>query len=119
MATLKIYLLLHKSATWYGGKVSVLLAVMCCNLLAVTLFGGGLMLFVVAAVEWVFAARNPHEATWFSEEARDGAARLGIGRAAVLLPAHGGHRADQPLLPTPLQGVPSLTRRPISGRVLA
>lgn len=59
----------RQSSSYYGGRSWPLALVMLSNLAAVTLFGGALMLFLVAFVEMLYARLNPDEFTWFGPEA--------------------------------------------------
>ena len=43
-----------KSAHWYGGRTWTVFAVLTCNLLAVTFFGGGIMLAIVSYADPVY-----------------------------------------------------------------
>ena len=65
------------SSARYGGRSGMLLAVMICNLAAVTLFGGGAMLLLVAGVETAYVLVAPDSVTWFSPAA--GSALAGYG----------------------------------------
>ena len=65
------------SSAKYGGRCGLLLAVMIANLTAVTLFGGGIMLLLVTAIEFTYALVKPDAVTWFSSEA--GTALAGYG----------------------------------------
>ena len=78
----KIRLALQLSARWYGGRVGLLFAVLACNLLAVTLFGGGLALFIVSGLETAYVIVSPDAYTWFSADA--GTALRGYGLVAFL-----------------------------------
>ena len=59
----------RQSSAHYGGRSWPLAAVMVSNLAATTLFGGSLMLFLVAFIEMLYARLNPDEFTWFGPEA--------------------------------------------------
>ncbi len=69
----------RQSSAHYGGRNWPLAAVMLCNLTATTLFGGSLMLLLVALVETTYAAANPDRFTWFSV----GAAQALLSYAAI------------------------------------
>ena len=57
------------SSARYGGRDWCLAAVMLSNLTSVILFGGGLMLIVVATTEYCYALMSPERYTWFTGEA--------------------------------------------------
>ena len=59
----------RQSSAHYGGRSGLLALVMISNLAAVTLFGGAVMLLVVAGVETAYAILASDKATWFSAEA--------------------------------------------------
>ena len=65
------------SSARYGGRSGLLLAVMISNLTAVTLFGGGIMLLLVTAIEFTYTLVKPNAATWFSSEAATALAAYG------------------------------------------
>ena len=65
------------SAARYDGRTGLLLAVMISNLTAVTLFGGGIMLLLVVAIEFAYSLVRPDNATWFSTEAASALAGYG------------------------------------------
>ena len=56
------------SSVKYGGRSWCLAAVMLSNLTSVVLFGGGLMLILVAAAEYCYALTSPERYTWFTGE---------------------------------------------------
>ncbi len=62
----------------YGGRSWPLVVVMFSNLAATILFGGGLMLLAVAAVETVYSASDPDAHTWFTAAASGALTGLGI-----------------------------------------
>ena len=72
----------RQSSTHYGGRSWPLAVVMLSNLSATVLFGGGLMLLIVAAVETIYAASNPDALSWFTAEAST--AITGLGVASLL-----------------------------------
>ncbi len=72
----------RQSSAKYGGRSWPLLVVMVSNLIATTLFGGSIMLFLVAATETVYAYVNPGTFTWFAPEAAQ--ALVGYGAIAFL-----------------------------------
>ncbi len=57
------------SSARYGGRSWPLAAVMLSNLMSVVLFGGGLMLILVATAEYCYALMSPERYTWFTGEA--------------------------------------------------
>ena len=59
----------RQSSAHYGGRSWPLALVMLSNLAAVTLFGGAILLFLVALIEMLYARLNPDEFTWFGPEA--------------------------------------------------
>ena len=65
------------SSARYGGRSGLLLAVMICNLTAVTCFGGGVMLLLVTAGEFTYSLLKPDAVTWFSSEAATALAGYG------------------------------------------
>ena len=65
------------SSARYGGRNGLLLAVMIANLASVTLFGGGIMLLLVTAIEFTYALVKPDAFTWFSSEAASALAGYG------------------------------------------
>ena len=57
------------SSARYGGRSWPLAAVMLSNLTSVVLFGGGLMLILVATAEYLYLLTSPERYTWFTGEA--------------------------------------------------
>ena len=57
------------SSARYGGRSWCLAAVMLSNLTSVVLFGGGLMLILVATAEYFYTFMFPERYTWFTGEA--------------------------------------------------
>ena len=57
-----------QSSVYYGGRTWPLVVVMFSNFGATTLFGGGIMLLGVAAVETGYLAIAPTSHSWFTSE---------------------------------------------------
>ena len=77
----------RQSSAHYGGRSWPLFVVVICNLSAVTLFGGAVMLLVVAGVETAYTILASDQATWFSAEAGSALAGYsGISFVASIVP---------------------------------
>ena len=74
-----------QSSLHYGGRNWPLAVVMLSNLSATILFGGGLTLLIVAAVETIYSSSNPGAHTWLTAEASG--ALTGLGAAFLLASA--------------------------------
>lgn len=68
----------RQSSMHYGGRSWPLAVVMVSNLSATILFGGGLTLLIVAAVETIYSSSNTGAHTWFTAETSGALTGLGV-----------------------------------------